>query len=132
MVFALGVQADSLESKYKLYTKYLSMKTLPLDNEQLKKIVSKLEKKLKKNNDFKKALLQAELNSLYSNSVEQTICFSNNGKYLAVIGDDVSLKGGKCQGKTLSQMNEDGWMLTEVVTGLSTSFGMILTRKILP
>ncbi len=129
MIFMLNVQADILEKKYKLYTEYLGMEVLPLNHNQLKKIVPKLEKKLKQNEYFKKAKLQAELNNLYSGDVEQTICFAREGKYVAKIGDNVSLHAGECLGRTLPQMNKDGWMLTEVVTGLQTSFGMVFTRR---
>jgi len=75
--------------------------------------------------------------SAYAKKVEQTICFSQkdsgeiiggNPYYLASLGDKVSLNGGKCQGKTLLQMNKKGWKVIQVVTGLNQSFGMILEK----
>jgi len=71
-------------------------------------------------------------------NVEQTICFSQekiqhqdySDKYYheATLGDDITLNGGSCQGKTLLQMNQEGWRLIQVVTGLNKSFGMILEK----
>jgi hypothetical protein len=35
---------------------------------------------------------------------------------------------GKCNGKTLSQMNKSGWKLTEIIGGLKGSFGMVFSK----
>ncbi len=71
--------------------------------------------------------------NLYAKKIEQTICFSKSScsdRYAyAVLGNDVNLCGGKCQGKTLAQMNKEGWKLTQVITGLQSSFGMLFTRE---
>ena len=64
----------------------------------------------------------------FGKSVEQTICFSKEGKYLAILGDNVTLQGGECQGRTLPQMNKAGWRLIQVVGGLQSAFGMILEK----
>ena len=74
----------------------------------------------------------------YGKNVEQTICFSQkdigsfpNSKrrmYMAVLGDNVTLNGGKCQGKTLPQMNKLGWRLIQVVGGLESAFGIVLEK----
>lgn len=68
-------------------------------------------------------------------AVEQSICFSqemtNSGKYrfgIAKLGDDITLNGGFCQGKTLPQMNKEGWKVIQVVTGLNQSFGMVMEK----
>lgn len=77
--------------------------------------------------------------SVSSYAVEQTICFSQEdtgrtygtggGKiYLASLGDDATLNGGKCGGSTLPEMNKKGWRLIQVVTGLNSSFGMVLEK----
>ncbi len=73
------------------------------------------------------------VSSIYAKPIEQTICFSSSqcgglGAY-GVLGDSVKLCGGKCQGRTLAQMNKAGWKLTQVVNGLSSSFGMVFTRE---
>lgn len=79
------------------------------------------------------------LASVSSYGVEQTICYSQydtgrtygsgGGKiYLASLGDDVTLNGGKCAGATLPEMNKKGWKLIQVVTGLDSSFGMVLEK----
>jgi hypothetical protein len=68
----------------------------------------------------------------YAKSVEQTICFSQEplgGRHhLATLGDNVTLNGGKCKGKTLPQMNKLGWRLIQVVGGLESAFGMVLEK----
>ena len=74
----------------------------------------------------------------FGKSVEQTICFSQedigsypNSKkrmYMAILGDTATLNGGKCQGKTLPQMNKLGWRLIQVVGGLQSGFGMVLEK----
>lgn len=72
-------------------------------------------------------------------NIEQTICFSkeytgNKSKYfpngvpVAQLGDAVKLLGGKCQGRSLPEMNKAGWKLIQVVTGLNASFGMVLEK----
>ena len=73
------------------------------------------------------------ISNIYAKHIEQTICFSSSqcgglGAY-GVLGDSVKLCGGKCQGRTLAQMNKAGWKLTQVVNGLSSSSGMIFTRE---
>lgn len=56
--------------------------------------------------------------------IEQTICFGFS------IGDNAKLDSGQCQGKTVVQMNGNGWELTNVVTGLyGNNFGFIFTKK---
>ena len=72
------------------------------------------------------------VSNIYAKQIEQTICFSSNkcsGVTIGVLGNDVKLCGGKCQGKTLGQMNKKGWKLTQVIDGLSESFGMVFTRE---
>ena len=72
-------------------------------------------------------------------AVEQTICFSKQysgspsqyfpkGVPMAVLGDDVVLYGGKCEGKKLGDMNKAGYKLVQVVTGLESSFGMVFEK----
>ena len=65
-------------------------------------------------------------------SKEQTICFSKDScdkLSYASLGDAVHLCAGKCQGRTLIEMNKDGWKLLQVVTGLSSAFGMVLEKS---
>ncbi len=72
----------------------------------------------------------------YAKNVEQTICFSQDENTLssgtkyhsATLGDNVTLNGGKCQGKTLPQMNKKDWKVIQVVTGLNRAFGMVMER----
>lgn len=63
---------------------------------------------------------------------ENTVCFSQgdcNKKYsYGVLGDKVKLCSGKCNGKTISQMNAEGWRLIQVVNGLQNSFGIVFER----
>ena len=74
--------------------------------------------------------------STYAKNIQQTICFSKEkiseyaGRpiYQGVLGDAVSLYGGKCQGRNLPEMNKKGWKLIQVVGGLNSSFGMVLER----
>jgi len=74
--------------------------------------------------------------TVYAKKVEQTICFSKekiseyNGRpiYQGTLGDAIGLHGGKCQGKTLLQMNKAGWKLIQVVGGLNSAFGMVLEK----
>ena len=65
--------------------------------------------------------------------IEQTICFSksdcNNAFSPGVLGDDVKLCGGKCQGRTLGEMNKAGWKLIQVVNGLESAFGMVFIKE---
>jgi len=69
----------------------------------------------------------------YAKKIEQTICFSKSScsdKYsYGTFGNGTSLCGGKCQGKTLPEMNKEGWKLIQVVGGLQSSFGMIFTKE---
>ncbi len=73
------------------------------------------------------------VSNISAKQIEQTICFSRTmcGSQFGagVLGDDVKLCGGECQGKTLGQMNKEGWKLNQVVNGLSMSFGMLFTRE---
>ena len=74
--------------------------------------------------------------TIYAKNIEQTICFSKtkineyNGHifYSGALGDGVLLYGGKCKGRTLSQMNKKGWRLIQVVNGLNSAFGMVLEK----
>jgi hypothetical protein len=77
------------------------------------------------------AILLATTSSVFA--VEQTICFSqkairDTGVFLATLGDDATLYGGKCEGVTLPEMNKKGWKLVQVVTGLQSSFGMVFEK----
>ena len=83
------------------------------------------------------AVLGLLVSSAHAKKIEQTICFSQkdsgskiggNTYYLASLGDKVTLNGGKCQGKTLLQMNKKGWKVIQVVTGLNQSFGMVMEK----
>jgi len=69
----------------------------------------------------------------YAKKIEQTVCFSKAScteKYsYASIGDAVNLCGGACQGKSLVEMNKEGWRLIQVIGGLSGSFGMLMTKE---
>jgi len=47
---------------------------------------------------------------------------------MASLGDKVTLNSEKCKGKSLLQMNKEGWKLIQVVTGLNQSFGMVLEK----
>ena len=67
--------------------------------------------------------------AVYANKIEQTICWSKEGKYLAMLGDNVKLQSGKCNGRTLPEMNKDGWKLIQVVGGLQSAFGMVMTKE---
>ena len=87
---------------------------------------------------MKKLILSGVLLSILSSSVcakevKQTICFSKadcSSKYTyATIGDKVNLCGGACDGKTLEQMNKEGWKLTQVIGNLNMAFGMLLTKE---
>ena len=72
------------------------------------------------------------VSNVYAKKIEQTICFSKSqcsGIAYGVLGDSVHLCGGKCQGRTLAQMNKAGWKLIQVVNGLSSSFGMVFIRE---
>ena len=74
-------------------------------------------------------------NIAYAKKVEQTICQSQNdcAKHypysVATIGDKIKLYSGKCNGKTIAQMNKKGWKLTEVIGELQGAFGMVMTRE---
>lgn len=65
-------------------------------------------------------------------AVEQTICFAKSScsnKYAyGLLGDNVQLCGGKCQGVKLATMNRRGWRLIQVISGLDSSFGMVFER----
>jgi len=69
----------------------------------------------------------------YAKKIEPTICFSKsdcNDKYAyGIFGNGTNLCGGKCNGKTLPEMNKAGWKLIQVVGGLQSSFGMIFTKE---
>jgi hypothetical protein len=70
--------------------------------------------------------------TVYAKKVEQTICWSKEplgDKYWqASLGDNVKLHGGKCQKKTLLEMNKKGWRVIQVVGGLRNAFGMIMEK----
>lgn len=63
---------------------------------------------------------------------ENTVCFSksdcDNEFSYGVLGDNIKLCSGECNGKTISQMNAEGWRLIQVVNGLQSSFGMVFER----
>ena len=69
----------------------------------------------------------------YAKKIEQTICFSKEPLgdrfWQASLGDGVKLYGGKCQKKTLPEMNKQGWKVIQVVTGLNSAFGMVMTKE---
>jgi hypothetical protein len=71
--------------------------------------------------------------AVHAKKIEQTICFSREPLgdrfWQASLGDGVKLYGGKCQKKTLPEMNKKGWKVIQVVTGLNNSFGMVMTRE---
>jgi len=73
------------------------------------------------------------VSNVYANKIEQTICFSSSQcgglSAYGVLGDNIELCGGKCKGKTLMEMNKAGWKLVQVINGLSSSFGMVLTKE---
>jgi len=73
-----------------------------------------------------------------TSNIKQTICFSQNlsdvkfgSRHIGVatLGDNVTLNGGECNGRTLPQMNQAGWRLIQVVTGLQEAFGMVLEKE---
>ena len=71
--------------------------------------------------------------AVHAKKIEQTICFSREPLgdrfWQASLGDGVKLYGGKCQKKTLPEMNKKGWKVIQVVTGLNNSFGMVMTPQ---
>ncbi len=70
--------------------------------------------------------------TVQAKEVEQTICFSYDGKpslRMATLGDGILLSGGRCQGKNLYQMNKEGWKLIQVVSGLDRAFGMVFIKE---
>jgi hypothetical protein len=82
--------------------------------------------------------LSLSLSSAFAYKVEQTICFSqrdtgqkigNREFYMASLGDNAILNGGKCQGRTLIQMNRKGWKLIQVISDVNEAFGMVLEKK---
>jgi hypothetical protein len=87
----------------------------------------------------KKIILVLLFIATSSFAIEQTICFSQedtgskystNGNpiYIAMLGDNATLNGGKCNGRKLADMNKDGWRLVTVVAGLQSSFGIVLEK----
>jgi hypothetical protein len=141
LFFLLGLSiilnANNLQNKYSVYTEYLGMKTLDLNKEQLKLAVPKLEKKIKKDKFFQQFMSEQESNkkrnilnklnssSEYNNKLFQIICFTK----LGILGQNEKLTG-HCAGRTLTQMNNDGYELIQVITGLNSSFGMLFTKRI--
>jgi hypothetical protein len=120
------VNGSELQTKYEIFTEYLGMKQLELDEKQLSEIVPKLEATMMKDKNYKELLLQnklAKLNSTIKKPLEQTICFSY------FVGVTEELKGPSCGGKTLEKMNADGWELVQIITGLSSNIGYVFTRK---
>lgn len=70
--------------------------------------------------------------TLYGKKIEQTICFSQTScvKFpIAELGNNVQLCGGKCQGRSIIQMNKKGWKVVQIISGLSNSFGILLEKK---
>lgn len=128
LFFIVCINASELSKKYAIYTEYLGMETLKLNETQLRAIVPKLEK-LMKDKEVRKILLENRLNQTFSHQIEQTICFSSTKGVLATVGDDIALSGGECKGRVLAQMNQDGWKLTQILGGLQGSFGMVFTRE---
>ena len=65
-------------------------------------------------------------------AIEQTICSSKSSCSSRIawasLGNHVELCGGKCNGKTLPEMNKAGWKLIQVITNLESSFGMLFER----
>ena len=85
------------------------------------------------NKKTKELELKKDLNnSKFINQYQQTICFSQKkyGEFnLASLGDTATLNSGECKGRTLIEMNKDGWRLIQVVTGVNDAFGMVLEKK---
>jgi hypothetical protein len=119
------VNGSELQTKYEIFTEYLGMKQLELDEKQLSEIVPKLEVTMMKDKNYKELLLKNRLSKLNSvvKPLEQTICFSY------FVGVTEELKGPSCGGKTLEKMNADGWELVQIITGLSSNIGYVFTRK---
>lgn len=129
---SLMLNANNLQNKYSVYTEYLGMKTLKLTNEQLKVAVKKLENKLNKDKFFQQYMAEQKnnkkriiLNKLNGTSArhKQLICFTK----LGILSQNQKLTGG-CYGRTLTEMNNDGYELMQIVTGLNSSFGMLFRR----
>ena len=88
---------------------------------------------------MKKILISATLiggfliSNVYAKKIEQTICFSSTTiegvLHVGALGDNIKLSGGKCNGKTLAEMNKAGWKLTQVVYGVQKAFGMVFTKE---
>jgi len=125
LLIAGVVNGSELQTKYEIFTEYLGMKQLELDEKQLSEIVPKLEVTMMKDKNYKELLLKNRLSKLNSvvKPLEQTICFSY------FVGVSEELKGPSCGGKTLEKMNADGWELVQVITGLSSNIGYVFTRK---
>jgi hypothetical protein len=95
--------------------------------------IKSMNKNLQMINQNIETIKQNSVNSNTKHSVEQTICFSqayapSSSFNYASLGEDISLNNGSCQGKTLLQMNQEGWRLIQVVTGLNNAFGMVFER----
>ena len=64
---------------------------------------------------------------------EATICFAktdcSNRFSPASAGDSTALCSGQCDGRTLSEMYEDGWTLIQIIENLNTSFGFVFERE---
>ena len=125
LLIAGVVNGSELQTKYEIFTEYLGMKQLELDEKQLAEIVPKLEVTMMKDKNYKELLLKNRLSKLNSvvKPLEQTICFSY------FVGVSEELKGPSCGGKTLEKMNADGWELVQIITGLSSNIGYVFTRK---
>ncbi|MBD3297931.1 MAG: hypothetical protein GF341_04685 [candidate division Zixibacteria bacterium] len=67
-----------------------------------------------------------------ADAVEQTMCFSqkletvgNTTVGTGTFGDNVTLTDGKCGGKTLLQMNSQGWRAIQIIPGTKNSLGWV-------
>ena len=128
------LMASDLQLKYDVYTKYLNIEKLELTKEQLSKIVPKLEKKMQKDKLYNSYLTkiknikkQALLDRLGNAPIEQFICFTGR-ELIATIGQN-SKFSGKCENRTLAQMNNDGYELIQILGGLQSAFGALFTKK---
>jgi len=143
IIFISSLDASQLENKYDVYTEYLGLENLNLTENQLMQIVPKLEKKMQKDKLYKKYIAKQKvekkilreskkmsiLDKLNKGGpsfrdIQQFICFTS----LGILSQDQTLKGG-CKGRTLTEMNRDGYELIQVISGLNSSFGLVFTKK---
>ena len=105
--------ASDLQNKYDIFTEYLGMEKLDLTNQQLIKIVPNLEKKMLKDEHYKKLLLDIKIDKL--NKLFKT----NDGKREVLICDVTrTYKPSKsklaCYGDwtnlvSLTSLYDEGW-----------------------